>query len=80
MNSKTKVVGWNNGIFRQTGEKPVSVYDEDYVSSIRAMRSDGEDAMLAGHARVVDATVKSLKPLVDELRRRRLLIGADLEL
>ena len=44
------------------------------------MRSDGEDAMLAGHARVVDATVKSLKPLVDELRRRRALIGADLEL
>ena len=44
------------------------------------MRSDGEDAMLAGHARVVDATVKSLEPLVEELRRRRLLIGADLEL
>ena len=30
MNSKTKVVAWNNGIFRQTGEKPVSVYDENY--------------------------------------------------
>ena len=57
-----------------------AVYDDDYRSSIRDMRSDGEDAMLAGHARVVDATVKSLKPLVDELRRRRVLIGADLEL
>ena len=57
-----------------------AVYDGDYVTSIRAMRSDGEGAMLAGHARVVDATVKSLKPLVDELRRRRALIGADLEL
>ena len=44
------------------------------------MRSDGEDAMLAGHARVVDATVKSLEPLVAELRRRRALIGSDLEL
>ena len=30
MNSKTKVVAWNNGIFRQTGDKPVSVYDENY--------------------------------------------------
>ena len=44
------------------------------------MRSDGEPAMVAGHERVVDATAKSLKPLVDELRRRRALIGADLEL
>ena len=44
------------------------------------MRSDGEDAMLTGHARVVDATVKSLEPLVAELRRRRALIGVDLEL
>ena len=41
---------------------------------------DGEGAMLAGHERVVEATVKSLKPLVEELRRRRVLIGADLEL
>ena len=57
-----------------------AIYDDDYVSSIRAMRSDGEDAMLAGHARVVDATVKSLEPLVAELRRRRALIGADLVL
>ena len=56
------------------------VYDDDYRSSIRDMRSDGEQAMLAGHARVVEATVKSLKPLVEELRRRRVLIGADLEL
>ena len=44
------------------------------------MRSDGEGAMLAGHGRVVDATVKSLEPLVAELRRRRALIGADLVL
>ena len=44
------------------------------------MRSDGEQAMLAGHARVVDATVKSLEPLIKELRRRRALIGVDLEL
>jgi len=57
-----------------------AVYDVDYVTSIRAMRSDGEDAMLAGHARVVDATVKSLEPLVAELRRRRALVGADLVL
>ena len=57
-----------------------SVYDDDYRRSIRDMQSDGEQAMLAGHARVVDATVKSLKPLVDELRRRCILIGADLEL
>ena len=57
-----------------------AVCDSDYRSSIRDMRSDGEDAMLAGHARVVEATVKSLKPLVEELRRRRVLIGADLEL
>ena len=57
-----------------------AVYDSDYRSSIRDMRSDGEDAMLAGHARVVDATVKSLEPLVEELRRRRALIGVDLEL
>ena len=56
------------------------VYDDDYRSSIRDMRSDGEDAMLAGHARVVDATVKSLEPLVAELRRRRALIEVDLEL
>jgi hypothetical protein len=55
-----------------------AVNDDDYRSSIRDMRSDGEGAMLAGHARVVDATVKSLKPLVDELRRRRCLVGADL--
>ena len=57
-----------------------AVYDYDYRSSIRDMRSDGEDAMLAGHARVVDATVKSLEPLVEELRRRRALVGAALEL
>ena len=57
-----------------------AVYDDDYRRSIRDMRSDGEGAMLAGHARVVDATVKSLEPLVEELRRRRCLVGADLEL
>ena len=57
-----------------------AVYDDDYRSSIRDMRSDGEEAMLAGHARVVEATVKSLKPLVAELRRRRGLIGVDLVL
>ena len=57
-----------------------AVYDSDYRSSIHDMRSDGEDAMLAGHARVVDATVKSLEPLVAELRRRRALVGVDLEL
>ena len=57
-----------------------AVYDDDYRSSIRDMRSDGEDAMLAGHERVVEATLKSLKPLVDELRRRRCVVGADLEL
>ena len=65
---------------RENFEFRAQVYDDDYVSSIRDMRSDGEDAMLAGHARVVDATVKSLEPLVEELRRRRALVGADLEL
>jgi len=36
--------------------------------------------MLAGHERVVAATVASLRPLVEELRRRRGLVGPDLEL
>lgn len=57
-----------------------AVYDEAYVASIGAMRSDGEKAMLAGHERVVAATVASLRPLVEELRRRRGLVGPDLEL
>ena len=33
-------------------------WGDDDVSSIRDMRSDGEHAMLAGHERVVDATVR----------------------
>ena len=30
INSKTKVVAWNKGVFRQTWDKPVSVYTENY--------------------------------------------------
>ena len=57
-----------------------AVYDEAYVASIGAMRSDGEEAMLVGHERVVATTVASLRPLVEELRRRRSLVGPGLEL
>ena len=55
-------------------------YDEDYSRSIRAtMRGGkGEAELLAGHRRVVAATQSQLKPLVDELRRRRDGVGPDL--
>ena len=34
MNSKTKVVAWNKGVYRQTGNKPLSVFDENYDPAV----------------------------------------------